>query len=381
MNEHVPKIMRTKTDSAMRTKRPPTTQATHAIDVLPAAKAPAPMPEQEQRALVKLGDATRMLAEVRDAPSAKKLMDLAAAAAIYARKAKLGDEAVRYAMGVKLDAQRRLGQYLKGAPKATGTRSQLDGRDSSGGSAVVPPEESPIPTLAELGISKKESAESQRLADISDEQFERVKAGEIKPSVALREQKRATLSARIAALPAGKYRVIYADPPWKYGDERAGLEKEGTAAAAQYPTMPTADICTLTGADGRHVAELGADDAVLFMWATFPLLEDALRVVAAWGFDYKTAFVWDKQRSNIGNYHDARAELLMVCVRGSCPIEIDSRPKQVISIARGKHSAKPEEFRALIDQLYPTGPRVELFRRGEVPKGWIAWGNETESAA
>lgn len=205
--------------------------------------------------------------------------------------------------------------------------------------------------------------------------LEKVARGEVKGMQALREVKRAGLSERVAALPDGQYRVIYADPPWKYGDERQGLEKEGTAAAAQYPTMPTTDICTL------DIRSLAAPDAVLFLWATFPLLEDGIAVMKAWGFSYKTAFVWDKQRSNIGNYHDARAELLMIGTRGSCPIEIDTRPKQVQSIARGKHSAKPEEFRALVDQLYPTGPRIELFRRGDVPAGWKTWGNEAEVAA
>lgn len=320
-------------------------------------------PPEEQRALIKLGDATKMLAEVRDAPSAKKLMDVASAAELYARKAKLGQDAVNYAAGIKLDAERMLGAYLKPQPDNRGR-----------GDEISTPENSKMELYKEIGITPKLAAEAQRLAEIPDDAFAKVKSGEIKPSVALRDQKRAGLADRVAALPAGKHRVIYADPPWKYGDERAGLEKADTAAAAQYPTMPTNDICAL------DIKSIAADDAVLFMWATFPLLEDALRVVSAWGFDYKTAFVWDKQRSNIGNYHDARAELLMIAVRGSCPIEIDTRPKQVQSIARGKHSAKPEEFRALIDVLYPTGPRIELFRRGEAPAGWKVWGNETAVA-
>jgi N6-adenosine-specific RNA methylase IME4 len=216
---------------------------------------------------------------------------------------------------------------------------------------------------------------AQALLTASPDLAAKVASGEVKGMQALREVKRSTLSQRVAALPANKHRVIYADPPWKYGDERAGLEKEGTAAAAQYPTMPTADICAL------DIVSIAAEDSVLFMWATFPLLEDAIAVIKAWGFKYKTAIVWDKQRSNIGNYHDARAELLMIATRGSCPIEIDTRPKQVQSIARGKHSAKPEEFRELIDTLYPTGPRIELFRRGVAPKGWKIWGNESEAAA
>lgn len=214
------------------------------------------------------------------------------------------------------------------------------------------------------------------------ELLRKVAAGEVKGMEALRQVKRATLGERIAALPAGKFRVVYADPPWKYGDERTGENvRSDSAAADHYPTMSTDKICAFTDENGRHASDLAAGDAVLFMWATFPLLEDALRVIAAWKFNYKTAIVWHKQRSNVGNYHDASCELLMIAVRGSCPIEIDKRVCQMQSIARGAHSAKPEEFRALIDKLYPSGPRVELFRRGTPPDGWTIWGNEATEAA
>lgn len=327
--------------------------------------------------LARLESATKALGEIRDAASAKHVMAMAIAAESYARVCKLGDDSEQYARGIRYGAEIKLGEILKATPKATGTR--LVGGDAksasarSGGTVEEPPDQPP--TLANLGISKKLSSEAQQLAGLSDDAKRALSRGEIKPSVALRDLKRSTLSDRVAALPAGKFRVLYADPPWKYGDDRAGLEKEGTAAAAQYPTMPTSQICDLS-ADGRHVSDLAHKDAVLFLWATFPLLEDGLAVMKAWQFDYKTAFVWDKQRSNIGNYHDARAEILLIGIRGSCPIEIDTRPKQVQSIARGKHSAKPEEWRHLIDQLYPTGPRVELFGRRDVPAPWKVWGNE-----
>ena len=198
----------------------------------------------------------------------------------------------------------------------------------------------------------------------------KVEAGQ-KPVAAVRQVQRETLSDRVAAMPAGKFRVIYADPPWKYGDERAGLTTyEGSAAAAQYPTMPTDEICAM------DVKSLAADDAVLFLWGTFPLLPDALQVVSAWGFAYKTAFVWDKQRANMGNYHNACAELLIVATRGSCTPEIDTRPAQIQAVPRGRHSEKPDHFRELIDGMYPTGPRIELFRRGAALGDWQVWGNE-----
>ncbi len=217
------------------------------------------------------------------------------------------------------------------------------------------------------------SQASQIATRCDDEQqriVSRVNAGE-KPVAAVRAVLRESLPDRVADLPTGQYRVFYADPPWQYGDERAGLAGySDSAAAAQYPTMPLAEICVM------NVKGMAAPDSVLFLWATFPLLPDALEVVKAWGFTYKTAFVWDKQRPNMGNYHNACAELLLVATRGSCTPEIDTRFSQVQTRPRGRHSEKPDDWRRMIDDMYPTGPRVELFRRGDAPKGWTVWGNE-----
>lgn len=345
------------------------------------AKQKHTVPVEEQTSLAKLDGATRALAEVRDAPSAKRAMDVAAAAEHFARKARLGKAAVDYAVGIKLDAERMLGMYLRPLPEAKrGPKPDTELLSDS-------ENKSRLDLYEEIGITPKLASEAQRLASLPDDTFARVKIGEIKPMVALRDQRRAELGDRIRALPAGKFRVVYADPPWKYGDERGGSQavigreggRDDSSAADKYPTMATSAICEFTDETNRHVSKLAADEAVLFMWATFPLLADALEVIRAWRFTYKTAFVWDKKRSNVGNYHDARAELLMIATRGSCPIEIDKRPPQVQSIARGRHSAKPEEFRTLIDALYPSGPRVELFRRGKAPKGWTIWGNEAKS--
>jgi N6-adenosine-specific RNA methylase IME4 len=229
---------------------------------------------------------------------------------------------------------------------------------------------------AEIGdVSSATVQRAQALVAKDRDLAEKVGRGEVKGMQAMREIKRASLSERVAALPEGKHRVIYADPPWKYGDERGGLDVADSAAASHYPTMSVSDLCAMS------VKDLAADDAVLFCWATFPLLPDALEVVKAWGFKYKTAIVWHKQRANLGNYHNASAELLLVCTRGSCTPDSDERPDQVQSIARGRHSEKPEAFRELIDRMYQHGPRIELFRRGEAPEGWRVWGNEAEDSA
>jgi N6-adenosine-specific RNA methylase IME4 len=173
-------------------------------------------------------------------------------------------------------------------------------------------------------------------------------------------------------LPDGKYRVIYADPPWQYNDSRAGLDMAATAADDHYPTVPLQDLKAM------DVKSLAADDSVLLCWTTFPLLKNALELVEAWGFKYKTSFVWDKVRPNFSNYHRAEAELLMVCTRGSCMPDADKREPQIFRFERGKHSAKPEEVRSMIDRQWAHGPRIELFRRGEAPKNWRVWGNEAQ---
>lgn len=177
--------------------------------------------------------------------------------------------------------------------------------------------------------------------------------------------------AEAAKLPDALYRVVYADPPWQYSDSRVGVA-ESSAAEDHYPTMSVDDLCALP------IKKLAMSDAVLFCWATFPLLPDALEVIRGWGFKYKTSFVWDKVRPNMGNYHGCQAELLLVCTRGSAVPEMSDREDQVQVVERtGRHSEKPEHFRQLIDRLYPSGKRIELFRRGAAPDGWEVWGNES----
>lgn len=184
-----------------------------------------------------------------------------------------------------------------------------------------------------------------------------------------------------APLPNGKFRVIYADPPWLYGAPQHTNSAPDSKTAqlevleSHYPSMPLEDICALP------IGNLATDDAVLFLWATSPLLEDALEVMSAWGFEYKSAFIWDKVKHNVGYYNSVRHEFLLIGVRGSCLP--DDRPEgepklidSVQSIERTDHSVKPVEFRNIIDYLYPTGPRIELFARGDLPDNWIAWGNQ-----
>lgn len=161
-----------------------------------------------------------------------------------------------------------------------------------------------------------------------------------------------------------KYRVIYADPPWSYNDKQDTGMLGG--AVKHYTTMQLDDICALPVP--------AADNAVLFMWVTSPLLEDSFKVINAWGFKYKSSFVWDKVAHNMGHYNSVRHEFLLIATKGSCTPDVKKLYDSVVSIERTEHSRKPKEFREMIDTLYPVGERLEMFAR-EAPEGWDVWGN------
>ena len=161
-----------------------------------------------------------------------------------------------------------------------------------------------------------------------------------------------------------KYRVIYADPPWSYNDKQDTSYHGG--AVKHYPTMPLEEICALPIPAEK--------DAVLFLWTTSPMLEDSFKVIKAWGFKYKSSFIWDKISTAMGNYNSVRHEFLLICVRGSCVPDVPKRLDSVVSIKRTTHSRKPDEFRQMIDTLYPVGERLEMFAR-EAHEGWDVWGN------
>lgn len=168
-----------------------------------------------------------------------------------------------------------------------------------------------------------------------------------------------------------KYPVIYADPPWQFAvrSEVTGREK---SAENHYPTMPTDDICLLFNKIGSPAGR----DAVLFLWATNPMLPDALRVMAAWGFAYVHHWIWDKQVAGTGYWGRDRHELLLIGRRGDVPAPLSgSQPETVYSEQKGRHSAKPDFYAETIERLYPGVPRLELFCRAPRP-GWDAWGYE-----
>lgn len=170
-----------------------------------------------------------------------------------------------------------------------------------------------------------------------------------------------------------KYPIIYADPPWRY--ESAPMGSPTREIENHYPTMSLDEICALP------VGDLAHEDAILYIWATAPKLAECLKVVEAWGFEYRTNLVWDKEKIGMGYYARSQHELLLVCRRGQFPPpKPGTQPSSVYREARGEHSAKPEFYYEMIEAAYPGLPKIELFCRS--PRdGWAVWGNQSGEAA
>lgn len=175
-----------------------------------------------------------------------------------------------------------------------------------------------------------------------------------------------------------KYNVIYADPPWEY-KQSGGSKLRGTAAQ-HYNTMLTKEICDLP------VRNLCNEKSICFIWATFPNILEAVEVMKAWGFEYKTAaFVWVKKNKKsdtpfwgMGAYTRANAEVCLLGIsKKTRAKEIVKRKNihQIIYSAIREHSRKPDETRERIVQLLGDVPRIELFARQQI-KGWDCWGDE-----
>lgn len=174
--------------------------------------------------------------------------------------------------------------------------------------------------------------------------------------------------------PNQKYNVIYGDPAWPYENERTGGNMK-SGATAHYDVMTIEDICNLP------VKNISEKNAVLFLWATTPLLPEALQVMNAWGFKYKTKIVWRKIMSlGMGYWFRVQTEDLLVGVKGDVRAFRCQEPNFIQTKAE-HHSKKPARIYRLIERAtadMPNPRRIELFARGQKAYGWDAWGNQLE---
>ncbi len=167
-------------------------------------------------------------------------------------------------------------------------------------------------------------------------------------------------------LDAGKrFGCIYADPPWLY-------DNQGTRSASgkNYEGLTVAELCDLP------IRQLASDAAHLHLWTTNAFIFEAPKIFAAWGFEFRSSFVWVKSKIGIGNYWRNAHEFLLTAVRGDAKHFNDHSLISWIEVDRGRHSGKPEQVRSMLEKASP-GPYLELF--GRLPaNGWTVWGNEIE---
>ena len=178
-----------------------------------------------------------------------------------------------------------------------------------------------------------------------------------------------------------KYQVIYADPPWKYANKQHnGKGKKDTGGAhSHYPTMSVGEMVD----EFKPMIDEWADtDCLLYMWVSSPVMDEAIVLGQAWGFDYKTvAFVWHKGKPNPGYYTMSETELCLVFKRKGGKIPRNSRcsrnERQFLMEKRREHSRKPNEIRKRIERMHRCHNKLEMFAR-TASDGWHIFGNQTD---
>jgi N6-adenosine-specific RNA methylase IME4 len=176
-----------------------------------------------------------------------------------------------------------------------------------------------------------------------------------------------------ASWPQSRYGAIYADPPWSFQNWSA--KGTGRNAISHYDCLGSEALTALP------IADLAAEDCALFLWAVDPLLDKAIELIRAWGFEYKTvAFYWVKQNSKsegfftgLGYWTRGNPEQCLLATRGR-PKRSGKDVRKLIIEPRREHSRKPDEVRERIERLV-DGPYLELFARQTKP-GWDCWGDQ-----
>jgi N6-adenosine-specific RNA methylase IME4 len=294
---------------------------------------------------------------------------------VKARNASL--ETQNAAAEIRLRAERKAGEMLKKMEKK---------KNQHAGTTM-----GPAVKLQDIGITKNQSSRWQLTSCVKESEFVRIVAEcndtreELTQKRVLDFAKKTAKSEKIEAeiidhsetvdgsvvddlanLNEKKFGTIYADPPWQYGNQ-------GTRASTgnHYNTMTLKDICAMP------VESLAADNAHLHLWTTNAFLFDARAVMEAWGFEYRSVFVWVKPQMGIGNYWRVSHEFLLLGIRGNAKRFNEHNHMSWAEMDRAKHSAKPEQVRRTIERV-SNGPYLELFGRKQV-HGWTVFGNQVST--
>jgi N6-adenosine-specific RNA methylase IME4 len=286
---------------------------------------------------------------------------------VYAKRVGAALPVINRACALKLEAERKAGEILAGM--------EMHGRPKKGSNAQP---------LSDIGITKTQSSRWQRAAKVPEDAFREyiesadVTEREITTSGLL---KLANIHApKNGAKPADrtdgictdlmelvesgqKFGTVYADPPWRYNNQgtRASTDNhyDGDMSVDEICAMPIADLC--------------AEKCHLHLWTTNAFLFECQKIFNAWGFEFKSSFVWVKPSFGIGNYWRNSHEIMLTAIKGG-QTALSRSEKSWIECKRGAHSAKPEIVRHSIERLSP-GPFLELF--GRSPRtGWTVFGNQ-----
>ena len=321
-------------------------------------------PPDQKLAIAKLDSATKMLAEVRSAPEAKRVADTAAAAMAYARKAKMGANAVEHADEIRMRAWRLWRKIYDAGDK-----------DEGGRPTETPSELKGVLTLEDMGVSYKESHEAKKLAELPDDEFELVATHQKKLADSIRDMRRLGVQADLDDIDArqvkeasGVYDVVVIDPPWSISSIENDVRPNHVGLA--YPAMSIDEIAALEIPT--------ADDCHVWVWTTQRFLPDAFRLIESWGLRYSCTFVWHKpggpQPHNLPQFN---CEFALYCRKGK-PTFLDTKALPTCFEApRGKHSEKPEAFYDVVRRI-TAGRRLDMFNRRKID-GFDGWGNEAVS--
>ena len=219
-------------------------------------------------------------------------------------------------------------------------QSNLTKQDTIAVSKMEPEKQQSIIDKIETGVAKN-LKEAQHKEKIEEKKFE------------------------VLSMPDGIYDLVYCDPPWRYDF----AETNNRQIENQYPTMSVEDICNMK-------LPILNDNCLLLMWATAPKLLEAIKVIDAWGFTYKTHAIWDKNIQGMGYWFRGQHELLLVATKGKySPPEPEFRNSSVYTEQRTKHSTKPIYYYEWIEQAFKYSKKIELFSRNKRSE-WEVWGNE-----
>lgn len=324
---------------------------------------PAFTPTPGDSSVVVLERAAIMLAEATTIQEVKEFRTLALTAADLARRKNLGEKAIQHARSYALAAERRLGQLLAATPRNEGGRPIK--------TCAHTEQVSGAPSLAELGVGRKEAARAQLLAKMPDEIFEKVAKSEKTLTEGIREHRQSE-NEKLGPPPdppKGEYRVVVIDPPWPLTWFNREVRPE--QAALGYPTMTLDEIAGLKPP--------AAKDAHLWLWTTHRFLPAALRILEGWQVKYICTFVWHKaggiQVTGLPQYN---CEFALYARKGSPEFSTTKGLKTCFNGARGAHSEKPEEFYAMV-RSSTAGPRIDMYNRRAID-GFEGWGNEAAAS-